>query len=298
MQLYHYLESVASHNEPIYVAASSGILNDDMLWHAHPNFYKTMMTSSSSANFWKGYKMNVVHWVPFVDSYDNYPLGELQKAEYIIVTTPFQHHLPIDQQKVIHVVVKCFEEGWPFSKDFQLVPKSFKIGDGITAYIYKRIRPTSLSTLLFTYDQMKAYIQPPPGGRLDWIGLNKNVYYIALNPTSKTYDVTVESFAKEQVSLIYSKNHVIDSKTIKGSISFSSSKVKSFTISINKFDSSGNIVSSQNQRFISNEGNFQMHLDRSEKAGSFINMTLFVEEDEINNMDKSEWITIKNLQVQ
>jgi hypothetical protein len=298
MQLYSYLKSVANNNEPIYVAASSGVLNDDMLWHAHPDFYKTMMASSSSGNFWKGYELNILHWTPFADSYDNYPLPELLKADYVIVTRPFQHHLPINQQKVVHVVIKSFEEGWPFSKDFQRVPKSFKIGNGITAYIYKRIRPTSLPTLLLTYSQMKAYIHPPPGGKLDWIGLNKNIYYVVLRPNKQTYDVTVENVAMEPVSLIYFKNDSIGIKTIQGDISISSSKVKSFSISINKLDSTGNVLSTQERNFKSNEGDFQISLDNNAgEAYSFINMILRIEE-EGNNIEESKWINIKNLEVQ
>jgi len=296
MQLYNYLTSVATANDPIYVAASSGILNDDMLWHAHPDFYKIMMSSSSSANFWKGYQLNVLHWVPFVDSYDNYPLEELQKAAFVIVTRPFQHHLPIDQQKVIHVVVKCFEEGWPFSKDFELVPQSFDMGNGITAYVYKRIRPTSLPTLLFTYNQMKNYIQPPPGGKLDWIGLNKNVYYFKLSPNKQTYDVTVEHVAKEPVSFVYFKTDSTHNQTIKGSISITSPTTKGFTVSINSLDSNGNIVSSMSENFASNQGSFQLSLENFKKAYSFIHLTLSIKE-EGNNIKENEWITIKNLEV-
>lgn len=297
MQLYSYLKSTAKNKEPIYVAASSGLLNDDMIWHASPDFYKTMMTSSSSETFWKGYELNVLHWTPLADSYDNYPLDELHKAEYIIVTKPFQYHLPINQQKVVHVVVTCFEEGWPFSKDFQLDPKSFTIGDGVTAHIYKRIRPTSLPTLLFTYNQMKAYIQPPPGGKLDWIGLNKNVYYIVLNPQGKTYNVVVENVGKEPVSLIYFKNDGIVNKRIQGDISFSSSKVKSFTIYINKLDSNGNKLEMQERNFKPKNNHFEISLDNNPgEAYSFINMTV-VTEDEGGDIEGSKWITIKNLEV-
>ncbi|MCW3106666.1 MAG: hypothetical protein JWQ09_1172 [Segetibacter sp.] len=296
LNLSSYLQSIATNKEPIYVVASSKLLNDDLIWRAHPNFHQIMM-SFKSEDFWKGYKINVLHWAPFADSYDNYPLGEMMKAGFVVTTKPFQHHLPLEQQKVIYTVAKAFEEHWNYSRDFQLLPKTFTLADSVTVYIYKRIRPTAIPTMLATYKRIQEYFKSPPGGKTDWMGLNINNYYISLQPNIRTHDITVERIAGEPASLLYLEKKSSPIKSIKGNISFSSPRIKSFIICLTGIDEVGTTVFMEQQKLQTEKSEFDISLNSDRLDYSFLNLTI-VPERFGDSVAQCKYITIKNLRMQ
>lgn len=172
-RIIHYLRSKASPGDPIYVAASSGVINDDVLWRADRRLYEPVL-SYSSGEFWEGGGLNILHWVPFADSRDPYPLEKLLVSKFVLTASPVQYHMRPEEQDVVSMAVAIFEEGWEFSGDFHLLPERFELGEGVTVKVYERVRPTSLETTLDTFEKMEAYSGERPGGRLPWMSLSES----------------------------------------------------------------------------------------------------------------------------
>jgi hypothetical protein len=156
--------------KPIYVAASSPYLNDDLLWHANRVLHEDVL-SYGRKHFWDSRHLNILHWVPLADSRDTYPLDKLMASEYVVVATPFQYHLHPEEQKVVQVVVTAFTEPWPFARDFVRLPETFTVGDGVTVVVYRRQHRTSLATAIRTLSAMKEFIGRRPGRQSNWVGL-------------------------------------------------------------------------------------------------------------------------------
>ncbi|OKH21604.1 hypothetical protein NIES593_15425 [Hydrococcus rivularis NIES-593] len=159
-RLIDYLRQLSPERKPIFVAASSGILNDSLLQVAQEQIY--------------GRKLFRVIDTPDVDSRDYYPLSSLLEAQYVIVATPFQHHLPPEEQDVVKVVVDAFTENWELIRDFQRLPKQFVLDKGVKVSIYERTRLTSAETILQTLHLMQERIQPKPSNQSDWIVFSRN----------------------------------------------------------------------------------------------------------------------------
>src|SRR5262249_37174477 len=158
VRLVDYLARAAGDNrKPVYVAASSPNLNDDLLWHANRVLHEDVL-SYGSGHFWDSRHLNILHWVPLADSRDTYPLDKLMAAEYVVVATPFQCHPHPEEQKVVQVVVNAFTEPWPFARDFVRLPETFTVGDGVQVAVYRRQRPTSLATAIQTLKAMEEFI--------------------------------------------------------------------------------------------------------------------------------------------
>jgi hypothetical protein len=162
-----YLNHAAADRGPIYVAASSRSLNDDILWHANRTLHEDVLSYRSKL-FWENRKLNILHWIPTSDERDPYPLTKLITARYVVIASPFQGR---PTQKVVEVVVKAFADRWPFAQDFERLPDTFTVGDGVTVSVYRRLRPTSLATSLQTLTAIRAFIGRRPGGQPDWMNL-------------------------------------------------------------------------------------------------------------------------------
>jgi hypothetical protein len=170
VRLTDYLNRVAADHELVYVAASSHSLNDDLLWHANRVLHEDVLSYRSKL-FWDNRKLNILHWAPALDDRDPYPLDKMIAAKYVVVTSPLQTHLSQDRQKVMAVVDKAFAEQWPFARDFERLPDTFTIGDGVTVNIYRRLRPTSLATSFQTLKAIRDFISQRPGGQAIWLNL-------------------------------------------------------------------------------------------------------------------------------
>ena len=127
-----------------YVAASSDLLNVDLLANAEQTIY--------------GPARAILQLVPpaDVDSRDRDRLPNLIDADLVIVTDPPQQHLPSAQQKAITAIGALFADGSPFAQDFVADPTTFTLGTPpsarppggmapvgqATVTIYRRTRPT------------------------------------------------------------------------------------------------------------------------------------------------------------
>ncbi len=172
-RLVDYLRAEASVNDQVYVAASSDLLNDDLLWHANRAIHADVLTQTSD-RFWESPELRIVHWVPFLDSSDPYPLPELLQSQFVVVATPFQSHLRPGEQRVIQVVEAMFADRWEFADDFAALPGQFTLSGGVQVRVYRRIRPTSLQTAVRTLRAMEVYVGRRPGGQSDWMAIDRS----------------------------------------------------------------------------------------------------------------------------
>jgi hypothetical protein len=170
VRLVEYLRAEAGPHDPIYVAASSHILSDDLVWHVDRSLNEAVLSYGSS-DFWRNHGLNVLHWVPFFDSNGRYPLPELLRARFVVIAVPFQHNLPRDEQDVIAVAAQAFTDEWPFSRDFRRLPATFTLADGVNVSVYRRMRPTSRPTALDTLRRMQRAVGERPGAQPAWIPL-------------------------------------------------------------------------------------------------------------------------------
>jgi hypothetical protein len=69
-------------------------------------------------------RLNILY-TPVTDSGDYYPLENLLKAQYVVVATPFQHHLRTEEQDVVKVGVDIFAQNWEFARDFTRLSEQF-----------------------------------------------------------------------------------------------------------------------------------------------------------------------------
>jgi hypothetical protein len=164
-KLIQYLREITPNQEPIYIAASSVTLNQSLIIEAENQLYGKEKR-----------KLKVIY-SPDIDSRDWYPLRDFSQAEYVIVATPFQHHLRPEEQKVVKVMVDVFEENWQLSRDFEIMPQSFNLENKVEVNIYKRIRPTSVPTMIKTLNLIQQRIQPKPGREANWAVNTANIYF-------------------------------------------------------------------------------------------------------------------------
>jgi len=190
VRLIVYLRSVTSSEEPIYVIDSSSTMNYDLIYKGEQELFGR-----------DNLKLNILV-TPQVDSRDYYPVEMLLKAQYIIVTIPFQHHLKVGEQNVVKVVYDAFIEKWEISQDFVELPEQFILSGGKNLKIFKRIRATSDDAAIQFFIKMLEYFTRRPGGQPDWIVLHPassinvskdktNKYQLKLNRNTIANDVNV-----------------------------------------------------------------------------------------------------------
>lgn len=75
-----------------------------------------------------------------VDKRDGFPIQFL-KSRYVVLTIPFAYHLPPQDQKVIGVLAELLVKGEGIGKSYDKLNYEFRLEDGATAFIYKRVRP-------------------------------------------------------------------------------------------------------------------------------------------------------------
>ena len=156
VRLIQHLRSIAPRKEPIYVAASSELLNWDILRNAERIL------------FGRDFTILNIPYTPEVDSRDFYPqaLERLLEAQYVLVATPFQHHLRAEEQDVVKVVFVAFTENWEIAQDFTPLPEQFFLAKGVVVNVYKRAHATSLERALRTLQAMERFIgHVPPSER-------------------------------------------------------------------------------------------------------------------------------------
>ena len=183
VKLVEFLRKLAPNEEPIYIVGASNNFNANILRQANRKL-------NPPEGWWK---LNTIGR-PQIDSRDTYPLPELLQSQYAVVAVPFQQVLPTDEQvlrsheqDVVKVVYDAFTQNWEIARDFQLLPEQFKLENGVTLSVYRRMRPTDTATAVRTLDAMQRQIVDRPGTQLDWISLHQSIY------TSANYSVSQES---------------------------------------------------------------------------------------------------------
>jgi hypothetical protein len=154
-----YLKDNTNAEDSIYIAASSyEVLNKSIVEEGEKEIYKEQ-------------NLNILR-TSDIDSRDFYPLNGLLDAHYVVVTDPTQYHINPEQQKVIAVVGDLFRNKQLISNDFEKISEQFSFQGGVAVYVYKRIKPSSIETILSSLQFMKQKINRKPGRETYWLALN------------------------------------------------------------------------------------------------------------------------------
>jgi hypothetical protein len=295
VRLVDYLRSVSSPADPIYVAASSGTINDDILWHAERTLHENVFDSQVDT-FWDNKGLNVLHWVPFADSRDYYPLEKLLLSQYVVVATPFQYHLHPDEQKVVNVVVDAFEQHWELSQDFVRLPQQFALENQVMVTIYKRIRPTSFATSIHTLEAMHDYIGMQPGGQFSWIALSETPGYYITKNRDDTYDMAMDLEAlKAPVTPFLYIDQLPDRAVLTGTIEKSDPQCGNPALHLTVIDANGrNMSSATFQADITDTSDFSLSLTTHDSAYLLLDVA---EAPSASQPAPSCWLSIHNLAI-
>ncbi|MBO9999298.1 MAG: hypothetical protein J7641_09880 [Cyanobacteria bacterium SID2] len=147
--------------QPIYVAASSDLLNPEILVSAEKKLYPDNL------------KLSVLR-IPQVDSSDDYPLAKLLEAQTVVVPNSFQYNLQPQAQDVVRVVYTIFSENWDVVTDFQPLQMRFLL-DGTTVQLYQRVKSTNLETAVKTIEKMQRSIEPRYEKHSEWVSVSPGV---------------------------------------------------------------------------------------------------------------------------
>lgn len=121
----------------IYLLASSGILNSSILQNAC-QFGPRRVVCDHILN------------TNDVDKRDGFP-HQFLHAQYLVVASPTQYHLHAEDQRVIGVLVREVVDGHGIGKSFQRLLGEFKLDNGVTAWVFAKVKPferTDLDALL------------------------------------------------------------------------------------------------------------------------------------------------------
>ena len=159
LNLVRFLREHATENERVFVAASSHIINPDILRHAE----WTYLGKRSGA-------LDVLN-VPQVDSRDAYPVGGLVAADLVVTAEPTQYHLRREDQTTVRVAHDIFALGAAVAHDFTRLPPTFPLTDGVAVSVFKRIRPSMLDTAMETLRIVREYMPRRPAMQTDWVSI-------------------------------------------------------------------------------------------------------------------------------
>ena len=118
----------------VYVLASSEVLSDQALAFANLSLgteHPSVRSFLASAH---------------VDRRDGFPRG-LLLADAVITTDPVQIHLRADEQRVVVEPARSFRDGTDIALGFQRLPVTFTLDGGVRAFVFERIRTTTVEEL-------------------------------------------------------------------------------------------------------------------------------------------------------
>ncbi|MCY7384281.1 MAG: hypothetical protein LH628_17170 [Microcoleus sp. CAN_BIN18] len=246
VKLVEFLRKLAPNEEPIYIVGASNSFNANILRQAN-------RILNPPEGWWK---LNTIGR-PQIDSRDTYPLPELLLSQYAVVAVPFQQVLLSDEQvlrsyeqDVVKVVYDAFTQNWEISRDFQQLPEQFKLENGMTVSVYRRIRPTSITTAVKTLDAMQKQIGEKPGTQLDWISLNQSIYTSANYSVSRELDnsykiVThpIKNSNKLDTSFLY-LGSISDKVQVTGKLNLLNQQCPGVALRLTLWDKQGNLINS------------------------------------------------------
>jgi hypothetical protein len=261
VKLIAYLRKISTSSDPIYVTDSSWIMNFDLVVKAEQALYKNQKLS--------------VFATPQVDSRDYYPLEQLLRARYIIVTNPFQYHLSNpEEQKVVTAVYKAFTEDWEFARDFSLMPRKFHLAQGTVLRIYQRKNPTSQETAIRTFNAMRSFIDQRPGTQPDWIVLQGYSPSTILQDQDGSYHLEIELTSEKgepTLSLLFA-NIFSNPIHIKGKVEQVESGCPGAKLQVSLTDVSAKIIDGEESTLQAGDGLHDFDFTFDNQAG--INLVL------------------------
>ncbi|MEG4529617.1 hypothetical protein [Microcoleus sp. D2_18a_D3] len=246
VKLVEFLRKLAPNEEPIYIAGASNSFNANILRQANRKL-------NPPEGWWR---LNTIGR-PQIDSRDTYPLPELLQSQYAVVAVPFQQVLPTDEQvlrsheqDVVKVVYDAFTQNWEIARDFQLLPEQFKLENGVTVSIYRRMRPTDPATAVRTLDAMQRQIVDRPGTQLDWISLHQSIYttanYSVTQQSDNLYNIVthpIKNSKKLDTSFLY-LGSISDKAKVTGKLNLPNKQCPGIALRLTLWDKQGKLVDS------------------------------------------------------
>ncbi len=253
------LRQLAPSRQPIYVAASSEILNYDLMKNAEQKLYGR---KGSILNFFV---------VPTVDSEDFYPLEQLLQAQYVVLARPLQTILASkEEQDLVKVVFDAFTQNWEIAQDFKRLPVEFPLQQGTVVSIYQRTRPTSQETAVRTLHIIQQQIGERPGNQLDWIVLNNLFPSKIISNADKTYKiVTHPSYRNKQpkTSYLYIGKLPPNQAGVTGTITFKDNRCVGLSLQVSMLSKEGKVLRvSETVHSPGQQPNFNISLQNSNAA--------------------------------
>ncbi len=258
VRLVDYLRASTSPQTPIFVASSSGLLNDDLLLKAEQVLYGPEHST-----------LNILS-TPHIDSRDYYPLEGLLRADYVVIAQPFQYHRSAREQDVVKVVVDAFTENWEIAKDFTRLSTHFVLTNNVTLTLYKRIRPTTLTTALHTYTAMQDYVGTRPGNQPDWVIFSEFVPSSITKNQDNTYRVWTHASNRAegpQTMFLYTDELPAQGE-ITGTLVFHDSNCVGVSVGIGLLDVQSKIIElvEQSNRPLANRIKFTLPFNNSQAS--------------------------------
>ncbi|WP_333412524.1 hypothetical protein [Microcoleus sp. MOSTC5] len=246
VKLVEFLRKLAPNEEPIYIAGASNSFNANILRQANRKL-------NPPEGWWK---LNTIGR-PQIDSRDTYPLPELLQSQYAVVATPFQQVLPSDEQvlrsheqDVVKVVYDAFTQNWEIARDFQLLPEQFKLENGVTVRVYRRVKTTDTATAVRTLDAMQRQIVDRPGTQLDWISLHQSIYtsanYSVYQGSDNLYKIVthpIKNSQKLDTSFLY-LGSISDQVKVTGKLNLPNQQCPGVVLRLTLWDKQGKLIDS------------------------------------------------------
>lgn len=159
-RLVEFLHGHVPAQSPLFLAASSHVINPSLLAHAERALYGRAHA-----------RLDVLD-APAIDARDSYPLEMLLRADWVVIVRPLQHHLEPADQHVVSVVLYLFEAGQGLAGDFAPLSEPFPMGEEASATVYRRLRLTTLDTAVASLSFMEQRLDRPPGSQPEWVALS------------------------------------------------------------------------------------------------------------------------------
>lgn len=296
-RLVKYLLELAPNEEPIFVVGYQRLqLDSSVIKIAELILYERDRRT-----------LNVLP-TPKVDSRDEYPIEPLLQAQYVVVPNPLPRYpgdatkvpaigewLPDQEVDVVNVVFDAFTQNWEFAQDFKRLPVNFTLEKGAVVNIYKRIRPTSLSTAVRTLHAMQQRIGERPGSQMDWIILSKplknysvshhqhNTYRLVAEDEQQDSASTSPDRTKNPASSFLYLGSLPEKAEVTGAITYLDKPCVSSSLRLTMFNSEGQIISSTAAKYSPQDSsNFRVPISGKNSAYLLLDVLTYDKNDAVN----------------
>jgi hypothetical protein len=262
VNLINYLHATVR-DAPLYVIDSSAQLNEHLLRNAAREL------------FGADHRFRIL-WAPQVDSRDGYPIENLLYADYVVMTTPFQHHLALKEQDVVHFSFEAFTQNKEIAQDFARMPQQFVLSHGEIINIYHRIKPTSFETAIRTMYAMQQYIGERPGSQLDWVNFSNQ--YGALLNEGDSYSLQMQPRPNPPPGMLY-VNPILNKAIVTGHVTFTALACQQ-ALSLLLVDMQGSVLKTINVTDkLNNQADFTINLATDKAA--YLVLTIYQSETHV-----------------